>query len=301
MPVVSETTEKKLKIIVDKIQNLPTPPIVFTQITKVINNPNTSAYEIGAIISEDPALTAKVLKLTNSSFYGIPRTITNVKQAIVILGMDAIKSLVISASVFDSFSKDKALDNQNLEDFWRHSLSVAFMAKIISRLRKLSSLQEAEIAFSGGLLHDLGKLIIISNLSEEHSKIKQLLENQPTMSEINAEENILQFTHADLGSYMAAKWNLPEEICNAIMNHHSEQSMQNDIQAATIHLADYLVHENEIVDDTDVSKCTNPYYESVWEILGMDTGSKDQMIELLQNEYSKAETFMKMAQGFDDD
>lgn len=301
MPVTAEATEKKLKIIVDKIQNLPTPSIVFTQITKVINNPNTSAYEIGAIISEDPALTAKVLKLTNSSFYGIPRTITNVKQAIVILGMEAIKSLVISASVFDSFSKDKALDNQNLEAFWRHSLSVAFMAKIISRLRKLSSLQEAEIAFSGGLLHDLGKLIIISNLSEEHINIKQLLENQPTMSEIDAEESILQFTHADLGSYMAGKWNLPEEICNAIMSHHSEQSMRNDIQAAVIHLADYLAHENDMVNNTDASTGKNPYYESVWEILGMDEGSKGQMIELLQNEYSKAETFMKMAQGFDDD
>lgn len=301
MPAALETTEKKLKIIVDKIQNLPTPPIVFTQITKVINNPNTSAYEIGAIISEDPALTAKVLKLTNSSFYGIPRTITNVKQAIVILGMDAIKSLVISASVFDSFSKNKALDNQNLEAFWRHSLSVAFMAKIISRLRKLSSLQEAEIAFSGGLLHDLGKLIIISNLAEEHINIKQLLENQPTMSEIDAEESILQFTHADLGSYMAAKWNLPEEICSAIMSHHSEPSIQNDIQAAVIHLADYLAHENDIVDDTDTSTRKNPYYENVWKILGMDVGSKGQMIELLQNEYSKAETFMKMAQGFDED
>ncbi len=92
-----ETTEKKLKIVVDKIHNLHTPPIAFTQITKVINNPNTSAYEIGAILAEDPALTAKVLKLTNSSYYGISRTITNVKQAIVILGLDAVKSLVIQA------------------------------------------------------------------------------------------------------------------------------------------------------------------------------------------------------------
>ncbi len=171
MSVAVEAKEKKLRFIVDKIQNLPTPPIVFTQITKVINNPDTSAYEIGAIISEDPALTAKVLKLTNSSFYGIPRTITNVKQAIVILGLEAIKSLVISASVFDTFSKNKSLDTEYLENFWRHSLSVAFMSKIIARMKKLPSLQEAEIAFSGGLLHDLGKLIIIS-----HSRLSYKLQ-----------------------------------------------------------------------------------------------------------------------------
>ena len=164
MSPITVDNEKRIKLVVGKIHNLPTPPIVFTQITRVINNPDTSAYEIAAIISEDPALTAKVLKLTNSSFYGIPRTITNVKQAIVILGLEAIKSLVISASVFDMFSKNSKLDIVYLERFWRHSLSVPLMSKIICRKKKSPSLQEAELAFSAGLLHDSGKLIIISHL-----------------------------------------------------------------------------------------------------------------------------------------
>jgi len=296
MQAAAETTEKKLKIIVDKIHNLPTPPIVFSQITKVINNPDTSAYEIGAIIAEDPALTAKVLKLTNSSFYGIPRTITNVKQAIVILGLDAIKSLVISASVFDAFSKNKALDTEYLESFWRHSLSAAFMARIISRFRKTVSLQEAEIAFSGGLLHDIGKLIIISHLPEEYLKIKTIQEEKSSISGIDIEASILQFTHADLGSYMAGKWNLPEEICGAILSHHSENAMMNDSLSATIHLADYLSHKIEASDDKNSGQ-QNPFYESVWATLGMDNSSADKMLEMLRNEYAKAETFMKMAQG----
>ncbi|UCE67825.1 MAG: HDOD domain-containing protein [Candidatus Zixiibacteriota bacterium] len=296
MQTTAETTEKKLKIIVDKIHNLPTPPIVFTQITKVINNPDTSAYEIGGIIAEDPALTAKVLKLTNSSFYGIPRTITNVKQAIVILGLDAIKSLVISASVFDAFSKNKALDTEYLENFWRHSLSVAFMAKIISRFRKTSNLQEAEIAFSGGLLHDIGKLILISHLPDEYLKIKALQEKESSMSEIDIESSVLQFNHAHLGSYMAGKWNLPEEICDAIMNHHSKKALPNGILAAVIHLADYLAHKNELYDGKKIER-KNPFYESVWTTLGMDISSTDQMLEMLRSEYAKAETFLKMAQG----
>lgn len=296
MQATSETSEKKLKIIVDKIHNLPTPPIVFSQITRVINNPDASAYEIGAIIAEDPALTAKVLKLTNSSFYGISRTITNVKQAIVILGMDAVKSLVISASVFEAFSKNKALDNEYLENFWRHSLSVAFMAKIISRLKKTVNLQEAEIAFSGGLLHDIGKLIIISHLPDEYLKIKTIQEKKASMAEIDIEASILQFTHADLGSYMAAKWNLPEEICDAISYHHSEQKITVDSLSAIIHLADHLAHEADSEAENRPGT-SNPFFESVWEALGLESSSSEQLLEMLRNEYAKAETFLKMAQG----
>ena len=286
MITTAETTQKKLKIIVDKIHNLPTPPIVFTQITRVINNPDTSAYEIGGIIAEDPALTAKVLKLTNSSFYGIPRTITNVKQAIVILGLDAIKSLVISASVFDAFSKNKALDTGYLEDFWRHSLSVAFMAKILSRVRKSPSLQEAEMNFSAGLLHDIGKLIIISHLPDEYLKIKSAFEENRATPEIEIESRILQFTHADLGNFMAAKWNLPEEICDIILNHHNEEAVSNDPKYALIHLADHLVHESE---DQEVRIEQNPFHDASWHTLGIDPASSEKMMELLKNEYAKAE------------
>ena len=296
MQIATENAEKKLRIIVDKIHNLPTPPIVFTQITKVINNPDTSAYEIGGIIAEDPALTAKVLKLTNSSFYGIPRTITNVKQAIVILGLEAVKSLVISASVFDAFSKNKSLDSDYLENFWRHSLSVAFMAKITARFINASNLQEAEIAFSGGLLHDIGKLIIISHLPDEYSRIKAVQEKNPKAPGIDIEKSVMEFTHADLGSYMAGKWNLPEEICDAISNHHNETALKGDNLGAIIHLSDYLAHQTDITDDKGVEN-NNPFYESAWTALGLDNSSADKLINMLREEYSKAETFLKMAQG----
>lgn len=160
MPEINTPADKKIKLIVNRIHNLPTPPLVFTQVNKVLKNPKTSAYQIGAIISEDPALSAKILKLTNSSFYGIPGTITSVKQAIIILGLEVVRSLVLSASVFDSFAKNYKIDKNYLDWFWRHSLSVASMARIISRTKNFPSLLEAEEAFSAGLLHDIGKLVI---------------------------------------------------------------------------------------------------------------------------------------------
>lgn len=296
MSPITVDNEKKIKLVVGKIHNLPTPPIVFTQITRVINNPNTSAYEIASIISEDPALTAKVLKLTNSSFYGIPRTITNVKQAIVILGLEAIKSLVISASVFEIFSKNSKLDIDYLERFWRHSLSVAIMAKIICRKNKMLSLQEAELSFSAGLLHDIGKLIIISHLPREHDEIIQIIENQRGCPEYQAENEILGFTHADIGSYLTARWNLPESICNAILGHHEKDSLLTEKGMALIHLANHLAHNMEI-EDGGSSENVSPFQEIVWDTLEIDADLGSELMGVLRDEYTKAETFMKMAQG----
>ncbi len=290
------TSENKLKLIIDKVHNLPTPPIVFTQITKVINDPNTSAYEVGSIISEDPALTAKVLKLTNSSFYGIPRTITNVKQAIVILGLEAVKSLVISASVFDTFSKNSNLDTDYLENFWRHSLSVAFMSKIISRQKNSPSLLDTEMAFSAGLLHDIGKLIIISHLAREHQEIKTYLISDPTIPEHLAESEVMGFSHADLGSYLAAKWNLPENICKAILNHHTQSALKDEPETSLIHLANFLAHELDISEEISHPNASE-FYDTAWATLNLDSSTSESMLDQLRTEYGKAETFVKMAQG----
>ena len=95
---------------------------------------------------------------------------------------------------------------------------------------------------------------------------------------------------------MAGKWNLPEEICDAILNHHTEDKMPTDKMSAVIHLSDFLVHKNEQSDEVEV-EYRNPFYESVWTVLGIDESKSEQMLELLKGEYAKAETFMNMAQG----
>ena len=110
------------------------------------------------------------------------------------------------------------------------------------------------------------------------------------------EKSVMEFTHADLGSYMAGKWNLPEEICDAISNHHNETALKGDNLGAIIHLSDYLAHQTDITDDKGVEN-NNPFYESAWTALGLDNSSADKLINMLREEYSKAETFLKMAQG----
>ena len=231
--------EVKLKGVISRIHNLPTPAVVLNQITKVINNPNTSAYDVAAIISEDPAISAKVLKLTNSAFYGIPRTVTNIKQAIVILGLDAVKSLVLSASVFDMFARNQ-IDKEYQESFWRHSLACAFAARIVARSFKTKTLLEGEISFSAGLLHDIGKLVICAFMPQEHKAITEIMEKENLQTH-QAEDRVFGFNHAHIGGLLAENWHLPKNLHNAIRFHHNPgDSKENKEQNYIIHFANYL-------------------------------------------------------------
>jgi putative nucleotidyltransferase with HDIG domain len=299
MPEITSPADKKIKLVVNRIHNLPTPPIVFTQVNKVLSDPKTSAYQIGAIISEDPALSAKILKLTNSSFYGIPRTITSVKQAIVILGLDVVKSLVLSASVFETFSKQYKMDKNYIDDFWRHSLSVAFMARIISRTKNFPSFMEAEEAFSGGLLHDIGKLVIFAHLTEEFKQIRQLIGDDPYKETSPIEEQVLGFDHAMVGAYLAEKWNLPAELSRAIRYHHyPEDDESQSLTTYIIHLSNYLTKKSELIEtsEEDEIKPIN-CSEMAWVKLGIAPDQEANLIQLLRTEYMKAETFLNMARG----
>lgn len=299
MPEMDAYIEKKIKVIINRIHNLPTPPMVFTQVNKAINNPDTSAYQLGAIISEDPALTAKILKLTNSAFYGIPRSITSVKQAIIILGLDVVRSLVLSASVFETFSKLYKMDKEYLDAFWRHSLSVGFMSRIISRTKNFPSFLEAEESFSAGLLHDIGKLVIFTHMPSEFQVAKQIIKENPEKPICEIEDDIYGFNHTLVGSYLVQKWNLPNELATSIMYHHDPEDDKSDnITTWIIHISDYLSkiserNDSNFLPDSRYTFC-NP---KTWEVLGLKQDYEEQLIQLLQTEYVKAETFLNMARG----
>ena len=285
-----------MRLIVGKINNLPTPSAVFTEITRMVSDPNIATCDIANLISRDPALSAKVLKLTNSSFYGIPRTITNVKQAIVILGLEAVKSLVLSASVFDMFSKKYDLDKIFLERFWKHSLSVAFMARIVSRIQKSSLDIDTEMTFSEGLLHDIGKLIIISQFPKERAAIDNITNGEPDVSQSQAEEQVLGFSHADIGSYLCSKWNLPDNFCLAILGHHNSEYVSSDPNTALLHLSNLLAHKMDTLYRGYPPE-TSPFYDPSWSILRLQPEQEMPLIELLQQDYVKAEAFLDMAKG----
>lgn len=299
MAEIVAAVEKKIKSIVNRINNLPTPPIVFAQVNKVLNDPDTSAYQIGAILSEDPALSAKILKLTNSAFYGLPRAVTSVKQAIVILGLDAVKSLVLSASVFETFARHYKIDRAYLDGFWRHSLSVAFMSRILSRTKDFPSILEAEESFSAGLLHDIGRLVIFAHLPEEFKEITKVAGDLHGSALAKIEEEILGFDHASVGGFLCLKWNLPQSLSEAILNHHQPENTPDNMTTHIIHVADYLAWKAEPSNSSDDNSSSRlpELCRLSYDNLGLEDEREKELIEKLQSEYSKAETFLKMAQG----
>lgn len=286
--------EAKIKKVIGNIRNLPTPPIVFEQIQKVLNNPDTSVGDVASILSEDPAMSVKVLKLTNSAFYGLQREIDSVKHAVMIIGLEAVRNLVLSASVLNMFKANEG-NKEYHETFWRHSLSAAFACRLVAKNFRRGEIFNPDPAFSTGLIHDIGKMIICCFMQDEHEKIVAAMAENPDKSEYQIESQILGFDHAQLGRELALNWKLPDRMADAIGFHHNPTA-PNDSEdfAYLISLGDYVAHMSTIADSDDAPE-KYAIAQQVFDFFGLTdedlAGIRGQLIE----EYMKAETFLKIA------
>jgi putative nucleotidyltransferase with HDIG domain len=290
-----ETTglENKVRQVVSNIRNLPTPPIVFHQIQKVINDQKASAAQIASVLQEDPAMSVKVLKLTNSAFYGLAREIDSVKQAVVVVGIEAIKNLVLSASVIDMF-KGKQLDEEYQEHFWRHSLATAFCGRLMARSFKASGMADPDAAFSAGLLHDIGKMVISCFLPDEFKQFKQAREQQPGTPDHVIEREVLGYDHAQIGGFLAVQWKLPPKLGDAIAHHHNpEQSIGGNMLAHIIHLADAV--SRRTFTNSNFEGGIIEFSPEALTFLNITDEEVAEYDDKLRAEYVKAETFMAMA------
>jgi putative nucleotidyltransferase with HDIG domain len=285
--------DNKVKQVISNIRNLPTPPIVFHQIQKVINDPNCSAAQIAAILAEDPAMSVKVLKLTNSAFYGLSQEVESVKQAVVIVGMEAIKNLVLSASILDMF-KGKEFDQEYQEQFWRHSLATAFGSRLLARKLRARGIVDPDTAFSGGLLHDIGKIIMVCFLPKEYAKVREAKAATPLAADHIVEAKVLGYDHAQVGAMLAQQWKLPHKLTEAIVHHHCpENSAPEDSIAYVVHIANY-VSRLTFLDRSEQAQF-GKMTDHVMSHMVITEEHVEQFCTDLREEYVKAETFMKMA------
>jgi len=290
MPTV--TIDNKIKQVIANIRNLPTPPVVFHQIQKVINDPTVSADHIASILAEDPAMSVKVLKLTNSAFYGLNREIDSVKQAIVIVGIDAIKNLVLSASVLDMF-KGKNIDQEYNESYWRHSLATAFCSRLLAKKEKKGGIVDPDAAFSAGLLHDVGKMVISCFLPKEYEKFKNERETDQKSLDYEVEDRTLGFNHAQIGGFLSVQWKIPHKLTNAIIHHHYPQACdEEDALTYVVCIANYLAKKTFY--DSTSEHLIGSIDKSVLEYMQVSIESLEGYKEELRDEYLKSETFMQM-------
>ncbi len=210
-----KTLDPKIWRKLNNLTELPTIPTVMSQVLLALDNPNLSAKNLASIIERDQTLTAKVLRVANSPFYGFARRISTIDLAVVILGTNTLKEIVMSLLVQKFFSRlSKTMFD--VKSFWNYSLFCGASARLLAR--KLGYKLAGE-AFVAGLMHDLGILIIVENFRKQFGEIRKL-QRVMGFSLADAEMAVLRATHADIGQWLAERWNLPPRLCNAIKNHH---------------------------------------------------------------------------------
>ena len=225
----------RLKALVRHIDDLPTLPRTVFRITEMINNPRASARDLASVITDDQVLTARLLRLVNSSFYGFPQRISTVTRAIVLLGFDAIRHLLLTTSVFDVFSNRNQETTPSHEDLWDHSLGCAVAAKVIGRHIRHDKIEEL---FVCALLHDIGKIVSMVYAPNDYDAAIRLAAEKDILL-IEAETELFEFTHTDTGHLLAERWNLPVMVTQVIVHHHTpSQAGEFVLDAAIVHLAD---------------------------------------------------------------
>jgi HD-like signal output (HDOD) protein len=206
-----------IKAMVSRVDSLPSLPALYMEITQELQSDNSSIKKIGDIISRDLAMTAKILQLVNSSYFSLPRHISSPEQAVFLLGLDTIKSLVLSIHVFSQL-KLKKMPEDYLGQLWNHSMMTAQLSKTIAKQENQEQVL-IDNSFMAGLLHDSGKLVMASCFSDQYGEFASLRGKDISFTE--KEKEIFGLTHAEAGAYLMGLWGLPHPIIEAIAFHHS--------------------------------------------------------------------------------
>jgi putative nucleotidyltransferase with HDIG domain len=241
-------------------------PVVFNRLSDSINNPRTSVTEIGKIISEDQGLTARLLKMANSPFYGYPSKIETIFDAVLIMGTKQIQNLVLATSVISVF-KGIPLEFVSMETFWHHSIASGVIARVIAGYRRE---QNIELFFTAGILHDIGRLILFSKASEQyHDIMVNCREDRQLL--FNTEREMMGFDHADLGSTMLKAWKLPSNLIEMVAFHHNVlRAARYPYETSIVHVADIIAHALQIGNSGELF--VPPLHDAVWEQIGLPPG-----------------------------
>jgi len=252
--------DESVSTLAKQIKTLPSFPKVYLDLMNELKSPDTSIQKIGEIISRDIGMTAKVLQLVNSAFFGLPRRVTDPAQAVSLLGLDVIKGLVFTVHIFSELKVDRAagIDPDRL---WRHSMNVGRLAKRVAASVSNEASGDALIA---GLLHDAGKLMLAANVPEQYREaVERAKSEDKPMFEV--ENDVFGMSHAELGGYLLGLWAFPDTIVEALAYHHKPS-----LSAATelspvlaVHVADAIDHECGVGGDGGCPQVDLDHLESV--------------------------------------
>ncbi|MBA5606368.1 HDOD domain-containing protein [Duganella sp. FT3S] len=247
--------------IIKRVHDLPSLPAVVAELLATVGQDDVDLHALAAKIALDQSLTAKTLRLANSSFYGMPTKVTTIGQAIAVLGLHSIRTLVTACSVTGAFTPGPG-SQFAFEPFWRHSIATAVCARALARHVRLPP----EAAFTAGLLHDLGTLVLATRYRTEYEAV-EAYRRQHDCTVGAAQHAIFGHDHARVGSALAAHWNFPRPIQDAVAGHHQPDGADTVSLALLIHVADALAHALDLSGEEDDQ--VPPLSQQSWRMLAL--------------------------------
>jgi len=237
--------DERLQRMVSEIDSLPSQPLVYQEVMASLRKPNASLSDIARVIGKDVAMTAKLLKLVSSAFFGLSKPVSTIDRAVAFLGLDTLIALVLAEGIFTE-SPPINVPGFSIDALWRHSLETAGAARMIASLLELDK-AALDDAFMAGMLHDIGKLVLAQSVPERYGEV---LKKMGSGVAARAEQEVLQTTHADVGAYLLGIWGLSDAVVEAVAFHEAPgDAPATELGLPSIvHAADRLVR---FPDQTD--------------------------------------------------
>ncbi|MBK7644808.1 MAG: HDOD domain-containing protein [Planctomycetes bacterium] len=286
MPVEKhpDAESSRAKKLASKSLNIPTLPVVVQKMRAMIADPKSGAAEIGRLVAQDPPLAAKVLKIANSAFYGLPQRTVSTEQACTILGLRVLRNVITQAAVMTRYEHlgDTGFD---LDALWRHSQLVAQLSHHLARVARVPLGLTPEEIQACGLLHDLGKVVLLESLGQEYLGVLDLAQKQSLPMHV-AEKRVLGFDHTDVGALVAVQWGLPSSVAAVIQYHHGPRAaVAGNPAVALVANANLVVHR---VDAGNLVAAAGTLDVDTQRLLGLDAAAVTGAVELLQGWISGA-------------
>ena len=280
------------KTLIEYIKTMPSLPTSVTKVLEICNNPQTSPADLNHVISLDPVLVGRVLKLINSAYYGLGQPVTSLARAIIMLGINTVKNLALSTAIMGNFSSKKKSTGIDMEGFWRHSLCVGVSAKLLAKKRGVDP-KLTEEYFTAGLLHDIGKIPLNAVHAKEYMLTVSIADRyrKPLFE---AEAGSLGLDHCTAGAMISSAWKLEGAVGDAIVYHHKceEYSGNSRDVLFSVAAANHFASLSEIGFSGD----RFPAHVSpvIWNTLNVSKEIFQEIEESVNNEIGKAEIFLKI-------